>query len=1707
MTIIGSASVQIRALDNFFQKDVEAAVKKIKDVTVKISAEFDDNGVKEKIDDIRRSAEANAISLRAEADTAVADRDLQHLRDSNDGKKVTLDAQAATTDASAQLAYVARSRKATIYPVINAEALVTAKAILESLSGLNTLRSLKDMLKGLATGFDEAALKGVLLSSAVMSLVDSVAWLSSAAFGAGEGIAQLVGFFAMAPTLIASVSTVLVANHLAWNNFGDAMSDNVKKSTKALALLPPNAREAAVEVKSLWNEIKKPIQGAFWDGMDKSLQETVRAMAPALQGGLTETAATLGKLTHSALDSFKEIAENKSIDTMFKNLNLGLEALGGGIKPIFDAFNKLGFVGSQYLPQFGKWMADLAVRFDNFITKASAGGDIVRWIENAKAAMDDLWRIGDGVVGIFQGLTRAFDKAGSGGLDSLATSLLNVEAIIKGPVFQTQFSQIFSGMLQGAHAIKEGIGDLGKTLGDMSKLLGAVFGLAGGVIKNLMEGVSLIIGTTGFQVGIINAFGSIRTAMDDLAPSFRNLGDILGDLFSIASGIFTSIPTVINTATTLIKGILDNLKGGFMDLTPVLMSFVDTLIRAFSGPLLTISKVIGDLVEGFTKLPGPIQTVLIALGLALILLPKLKDALDGFRKGIKDAAKDSGDAKAGFMWMQDAKGWASNASKEIGNSFKDLRDGFVDSKNWGKSAAADLKAAGAMAARDFGNGIKGALSAAGFVGGEIGQAIGKSFDQAADAVKRAVAAVTPLIKEFGSGLWEGIKSQLVSLDTVRDGFSRIGQTISSMVDTAKGNLTGLAAAAGIAMGAAKYHIQQAFSDAKDSISNFANLAKAYMGDFAGQVKDRAMEAGNSIRDAVKNMASEFNTSLNPMRNALGHLWDDFQEKSIYAEKRARDALESVASAGRTVGDGFKAVGEQIGQMGSYAAARIEPVTRAAKNAATGLANLGTSAMDGLRTAATFMHDTAIAAAQNLSNNFAPVGAAFDAAVSSAKEGAAHIREHLGNIRDAFANMGNSTQPFRDAIGGVAGAIGTSARSGLRLAASGLLDALGGGWGIAIAGATTAISMFGQAQADAQAKVDRLAGALDEQSGAFTDSAKKMLAGDLLDQGATWWDDLFRSGRRNMQELVNDTGISSKEINDKLSDPIGREAFISNWKQIRDAAGDGRDVSEELAKSVGVTTDELKGMSQTDLDQFVRQIEKAGTTAQKAEEKVKALADATGKNTVQAAILAQNYEVLGSKTSSVSDKFSALKSNLDILSNGQMSATKANKDYYTQLDATNKSLDDLKAKNGENIKTFFDMKDGFQMQIPAARDLHTALQTQADGILQLGISTMQTAMRNGDSIEASQAKAMASMEGPIASFRKSLEGMGFVPAQVDAIVGSFGLLKDQYTTAIKVDGVDKATMDIARVHLAGEAFAQGNYTAMLAALPDEAKKAIGDAYGVGKEFADGNYEAVLKALDHSPGGRDAALATISLFTGGDWNAYLKAVDITSPGVTAAGISIRNVTDKDYHALIEARYNGNNDSSIESALNWLSRNRTVSIGVVYNQQGDPLPSGTIARPGMPLGNNGGVVLPGKSPFDGPFPMGKLSSMVKMFANGGLENHVAQISRGQTPFRIWSEPETGGEAYIPLGMSKRKRSKEILELVARQFGFGLFQMFADGGFSQHVQGVESTSPAFTSSATTSTQAMPAPQIHVHPSAAMDERKVGELAARELWFQLQNK
>ncbi|MCF3939078.1 phage tail tape measure protein [Gordonia sp. GW1C4-4] len=77
--------------------------------------------------------------------------------------------------------------------------------------------------------------------------------------------------------------------------------------------------------------------------------------------------------------------------------------------------------------------------------------------------------------------------------------------------------------------------------------------------------------------------------------------------------------------------------------------------------------------------------------------------------------------------------------------------------------------------------------------------------------------------------------------------------------------------------------------------------------------------------------------------------------------------------------------------------------------------------------------------------------------------------------------------------------------------------------------------------------------------------------------------------------------------------------------------------------------------------------------------------------------------------------------------------------------------------------------------------------------------------------------------------------------------------------------------------------------------------------------------------------------------------------------------------------------------------------------------------------------------------PITLSPNAPNMRRFANGGIEDHTAQMVR-PGDYRLWGEPETGGESYIPHARSKRPESLKIWAKTGRILGV---RGFASGGF----------------------------------------------------------
>lgn len=274
---------------------------------------------------------------------------------------------------------------------------------------------------------------------------------------------------------------------------------------------------------------------------------------------------------------------------------------------------------------------------------------------------------------------------------------------------------------------------------------------------------------------------------------------------------------------------------------------------------------------------------------------------------------------------------------------------------------------------------------------------------------------------------------------------------------------------------------------------------------------------------------------------------------------------------------------------------------------------------------------------------------------------------------------------------------------------------------------------------------------------------------------------------------------------------------------------------------------------------------------------------------------------------------------------------------------------------------------------------------------------------------------------------------------------------------------------------------------------------------------------LKANNATGPQKAAAQATMNSLE--DVLRMLEAQDNTPGPTSNAKRNMNSVNDRN----VNINVSSNASSVVEGVRGALASLRDRVVNIFTRRSGDNAVGGIYTTAGEIAYANGGIQK-AEAYANGGI---RLPKSVTSFASGS-ENHVAQISRGQWPVRIWSEPETGGEAYIPLGLSKRDRSTEILKKVAEMFGFSLVKKFADGGIlsglpqsktghfadggfnttrnmSGYITNNNSTASrsevVHTSGAGNVTYA---PVMNVYPSAQLNEEQVAESVARDLFWKI---
>jgi TP901 family phage tail tape measure protein len=689
----------------------------------------------------------------------------------------------------------------------------------------------------------------------------------------------------------------------------------------------------------------------------------------------------------------------------------------------------------------------------------------------------------------------------------------------------------------------------------------------------------------------------------------------------------------------------------------------------------------------------------------------------------------------------------------------------------------------------------------------------------------------------------------------------------------------------------------------------------------------------------------------------------------------------------------------------------------------------------------------------------------------------------------FGRMGESFRSATAAGSGFTGTlrgIGAASLTAGRAIGSGLLGALGGPWGLALTAATVGLGYLAtrqqkaaQAAAEHQQQISSLSQALRESNGVVNESVRAIATENLMQQkvkttldGQQRLVDVARKAKIPMSELVDaytNQGTSLSKLQRELAATAKAQTTLVMDPETGQTStaftAQGR-AAEDLRNSLGGLSGDFK---------------KAAADAKSYNEGVKGAGDGVSAYDR----LKDAVGALADKTADADSRTRALKDALDLLSGGSIS-----------LQAAQARVNEAITNANESMAAGVDHTDGWGKALLQANGtlntttkngqaLFNTLNTIADGSANAAIAAYDFAQSQNKSLPESLAAARGEMEKSRKAAIDLMRGYGLVPEQAAKVADSLGLIPGQVSILLQPRGVDSTLAELLAVQSQFEQIPKAK-TIKVDALGEDAKKELEDI-GYKIELIPGTREykitastkdarnqldelitkmsdtpnsknvvvnaatrqaiqeiqGVQAAIKHTPGSKQVVVKTLSAQA----IAALEAVGLKTRQLPDGRTAVYTANGQALGAI----------NAVSNALNNLNGQtaNTYTNNIITTVRRERAEASTLNRPYSGEGNlsksangaiwdyyaNGGVRRPGRS-----------------------EHHIAQIAPAGT-MRVWAEPETMGEGYVPFAPSKRPRSRAITEEIVRRLGGdpagiqwnanGSITAFAGGGFSYSPSG----------------------------------------------------
>jgi hypothetical protein len=1517
----------------------------------------------EEVDRRREESHQHAMDILKEEDRLRSALDLDPI---NTPVNFTL-AKGAQAKIEAALAEATRGRSIDIrLDLKNARAF--ALEVIGAISGLNVARRIGAEFKDVLTTFDQIAISAGKVTVAIAAMTTALGASVGAASALASDLGELTGLLLMAPSLFFTLGAAVYTGIKGFEQFKAAAQGDAE----ALATFGENGQAAARAIGELGEMLNDRIKPAVWDGIGESMTRMAEALQGPLVDGLEATGEATGRLMSGAFRSFEKFANSGRMAAAFEDMVEGLNEAADATEPLFDGINLMGQAGARHLPALGRAAAEAARDFSRWSMANTDNGNFERWIQNATNQLQSLGTITASTVGIVGSLGRAADRAGFGGLASLAMNLRDVNEAAKGEFFQANAARLFSGALTAIESLGRGFRNVGAAILEESDFIEDALVDLGATAENALTAVADAFGNERMQAGAGRFFDDLREASEDLGPMMDKVANGLGDVAGVAGEVVKGAVNIADAFLTVWDS-SENISASLETLIPFLSDVVAGMVEVTHLPITAAMDGVSVLIDGFMKLPEPIRLAALAMG-ALVI--------SGRRIG-------------------DLVGTISNLGGAVRRNLGDM--------------ATNFRAAGGTMSVFRGNLARLRVAASGLTG-FLGGPWGLAF-----------AGATIALASWGQEMAE----QRGRINDFKGTFDEFGNSTQATVDTIANSLNDMKADWWDA------DLRQLWTEGPETAGGALRELGMTSQEVAGMlVNDRAAydelasalvelgKGGAPSEEALRRVSEITGISADKLRNLapyLGNTGEMMQEVARNTDE-AHGSFVNLNGAVAPASQSSKDLGEAFGTL-SDEAATAEDKVRALKDAIDILNGGSRSAAEAEIAHHEALRDGAAAAAEaatqygDLSAGLKQVGDGFE--LDTSAEEASVLAEALSGVVDPAYDAAMALHEQGKSAGEVKAPLQEAHAAWMGMATQmGLLPAEAQAVWDSIVGMTpdeivaTMGVEGGQAMAEAESVINTLGLKFDQ---------KKFIA----------W---LEADPANAELATNDAAAAAQKF--------AQDEYLAKLGVDQEALNAGMALAEELGQEWDAK--EFTAWLQADGTQAKIEGKNAQEIARLfAEDQYNATFTADGSN-VQQVLATVNEQVKG-----LSDS-------------GMLALTiTGNADQFNQV------AEVAKAKGAEITNP-----DAFRAFISAnAEDFMTKGYT-VEQMLD-SWATLPHEVRVNGATEDAQYK-LQDVDGKLQAIKQpatatvttvgtyeALTQVGTVKLALDGVSGQHNATVTATDAASTIISVPKGMADRYMATYNGHLVASDGASQIIAIPQWAADKFANDPHNANITATDGASMVIqvpqgaadhfVKQYNGTIVATDGASSTIAIPQSnadafiGDYNGNMTATDSASNTIAGPQGAANDYTGT-YNAHVTASDGASGVlGGLIGMLDNIRRGATAIIDAVF---GGSNANGSV---GMFFAE-GGITKAGRRVqkfADGGFSATEQRIINSAYRDPGRENHRAMISRPVTPFRVWAEPETGGEAYIPLASSKRARSTRIWEETGKRLGVD-FEKYADGGFS---------------------------------------------------------